>query len=62
MGMEMSRQGGGIGTKGIGETNTERMKRHLKEKTQAIKEKLKKYKKMRSLHRQRRKKQQLPTV
>ncbi len=31
MGMILSRQGGGIGTKGIGETNTERMKRHWRE-------------------------------
>ena len=34
MGMILSRQGGGIGTRGIGETNTELMKRHWK---QAIK-------------------------
>ena len=34
MGMVLSRQGGGIGTRGIGETNTELMKRHWK---QAIK-------------------------
>lgn len=31
MGMELSRQGGGIGTRGIGETNTELMKRHWKQ-------------------------------
>lgn len=30
MGMILSRQGGGIGTRGIGETNTELMKRHWK--------------------------------
>jgi GTPase len=30
MGMVLSRQGGGIGTRGIGETNTELMKRHWK--------------------------------
>lgn len=28
MGMELSRQGGGIGTRGLGETNTELMERH----------------------------------
>jgi GTPase len=30
MGMVLSRQGGGIGTRGVGETNTELMKRHWK--------------------------------
>ncbi len=31
MGMILSRQGGGIGTRGIGETNTELMKRHWRD-------------------------------
>ena len=35
MGMVLSRQGGGIGVRGIGETNTELMKRHWRD---AIKE------------------------
>lgn len=62
MGMELSRQGWGIGTKGIGETNTERMKRHLKQKTFKIKKKLEGYEKMRKLHRDSRKKKGLLTA
>ncbi|MEN9328404.1 MAG: hypothetical protein RI947_1212 [Candidatus Parcubacteria bacterium] len=42
MGMEMSRQGGGIGTRGIGETNTELMKRHWRNETKVITDKLEK--------------------
>ncbi len=62
MGMELSRQGGGVGTSGIGETNTERMKRHLKDKEHHIKEKLEKYERGRSLQRAARKRQYLKTV
>ena len=42
MGLVLSRQGGGIGAKGLGETNTERMKRHWREEIQATQDKLKK--------------------
>jgi GTP-binding protein HflX len=42
MGIEMSRQGGGIGTRGIGETNTERMKRHWRNEMKKTQEKLEK--------------------
>lgn len=42
MGMILSRQGGGIGTKGIGETNTERMKRHWREEMRKTEDKIKK--------------------
>ncbi|MCK9466821.1 MAG: GTPase HflX [Candidatus Absconditabacterales bacterium] len=67
MGMELSRQGGSSGsgggaTRGIGETNTERMKRHLKEKQIKIKEKLKEFEKMRELHRQSRIKKGLAII
>jgi GTP-binding protein HflX len=62
MGMELSRQGGGTGTRGIGETNIERMKRHLKEKERRIKQKLEKYKKGRKLVRSGRKRKGLKTV
>ena len=62
MGMELSRQGGGVGTVGIGETNTERMKRHLKEKERRIKKKLDKYKSGRALQRTARKRNNLKTV
>ncbi len=62
MGLELSRQWGWIGTSGIGETNTERMKRHLQKKQMKIKKKLLEYEKMRKLHRQSRKKKNFPTV
>lgn len=67
MGMELSRQGGSSGsgggaTRGIGETNTERMKRHLKEKVLKIEKKLVEYEQMRKLHRDSRKKKWMPTV
>lgn len=60
MGMEMSRQwGGSSGGAGaarwLGETNTERMRRHLKEKVRVIESKLKEYERTRGLHRMRRK-------
>ncbi len=62
MGMELSRQGGGIGTSGIGETNTEIMKRHLAKQEQKIKDKLKKIQKRHKLQRQSRSRQNLKTV
>lgn len=63
MGMELSRQGGGSrNAKWQGETNTEIMKRHLKEKEREILEKLKTYERTRSLHRENRKRKQLPTI
>ena len=68
MGMELSRQWWGTGWSGgragrwIGETNTERMRRHLKDKELEIRYKLDEYAKMRWLHRQRRKRQWLQTV
>lgn len=62
MGMELSRQGGGIGTVGVGETNTERMKRHLREKERKLKEKLEGYQTGRDLARRHRFRQGLKTV
>lgn len=62
MGLELSRQGGGIGTSGIGETNIERMKRHLKEKERKIVEKIKQYENVRAGHRQDRRRRGLKTV
>lgn len=62
MGMELSRQAGGIGTVGVGETNTERMKRHLREKERAIKDKLQKYENGRQLQRDHRRRQGLKTI
>jgi len=43
MGMIMSRQGGGVGNRGIGETNTERMKRHWRAEMRKTEEKLEKF-------------------
>ncbi|KKT70129.1 MAG: hypothetical protein UW63_C0035G0002 [Candidatus Uhrbacteria bacterium GW2011_GWF2_44_350] len=62
MGLELSRQGGGIGTSGIGETNTERMKRHLKERERKIKKDLEQYETVRAGHRQDRRRRGLKTV
>ncbi len=67
MGMELSRQGwsawwGRWAMRGIGETNTERMKRHLKERIIKIEKQLKEYEKMRKLHRESRIKKGMPTV
>jgi len=67
MGMELSRQWGSSGsgwgaTRGIGETNTERMKRHLKDKIIKIEKELKEYEQMRKLHRESRIRKGMPTV
>src|SRR3989338_1790680 len=62
MGMELSRQGGGIGTIGIGETNIERMKRHLREKERRLKDKLAGYQNGRDLARRHRFRQGFKTV
>lgn len=48
--------------RGLGETNTEIMKRHLKEKERIILEKLKTYERTRSLHRENRKRKNLSTI
>lgn len=42
MGYVMSRQGGGIGTLGVGETNTELMKRHWRNEMKAVEERIEK--------------------
>ena len=67
MGMELSRQWWSSwswwwATRWIWETNTERMKRHLKERQIKIKDKLKEFEKMRELHRQSRIKKWLPII
>ena len=40
MGFELSQQGGGIGVRGIGETNTERMKRHWRSEIKRVEDQL----------------------
>ncbi|MDD2892005.1 MAG: GTPase HflX [Candidatus Gracilibacteria bacterium] len=64
MGMELSRQGGGGSgaMRGLGETNTEIMKRHLRDHELKIIEKLERYAKTRSEHRKSRKRKDLKTV
>ncbi len=54
MGMEMMQQGGGIGTRGQGETNTEIMKRHLADQEKTIKKQLERAAQSRHVHRERR--------
>ncbi|MFO0780693.1 MAG: GTPase HflX [Candidatus Gracilibacteria bacterium] len=62
MGMQLSRQGGGIGTRGSGETNIEAMKRHLSKMEFRIKQELDACKKVRKVHRDGRKRLELKTV
>jgi len=62
MSMELGRQAWGIGNKGIGETNTEVMRRHLQQRRISIEKKLKEYNRMRGLHRERRERQWLKTI
>jgi GTPase len=62
MGMIMSRQGGGIGTRGLGETNTELMKRHWRDAMKQVKDKLAKLAKDRERQMLRRKEQGFETI
>ena len=56
MGVKLSRLGGGIGTRGPGETKLETDKRHVRTRIAALTEELKEIEKRRGLHRARRKK------
>ena len=56
MGVKLSRLGGGIGTRGPGETKLETDKRHVRTRIAALTEELKEIEKRRELHRKRRKK------
>ncbi|MCD5380937.1 GTPase HflX [Candidatus Gracilibacteria bacterium] len=62
MGMELSKQGGGVGTRGKGETNTEIMKRHLQKKEDYIRKDLAHYGKVREQHRKGRIRKGMKTV
>ncbi len=64
MGIELWRQGGGGSgaMRWLGETNTEIMRRHLKERQRKIAKKLEDYEHMRKLHRDSRIRKWLPTV
>ncbi len=62
MGMELSRQAGGIGTVGVGETNTEIMKRHLQRRTKLVEEKIKNYGEIQGRQRDSRRSKHLKTI
>ncbi|MDQ3099266.1 MAG: GTPase HflX [bacterium] len=62
LGNVLSRQGGGIGTRGIGETNTELMKRHWQREIKQTEDKLKKLTNEREKQLNRRKELGLKTV
>lgn len=62
MGFVLSRQGGGIGTSGIGETNTELMKRHWRNEVKKVKDQLEKISKSRENQLERRRRVGFKTV
>jgi len=62
MGVTLSRLGGGIGTRGPGETKLETDKRHIRSRISALEEELKELKKHREFIRKRRKKDNLLCV
>ncbi len=61
-GASLSRLGGGIGTRGPGETKLESDRRHIRRRITAIREQLEKVDSQRVLRRQRRRKDGIPTV
>lgn len=61
-GTELSRLGGGIGTRGPGEKKLETDRRRIKERIKVIKRKLEELRKTRELHREARRKRRLPVV
>ena len=62
LGGQLSRLGGGIGTRGPGETKLETDRRHIQNRIRAIERKLEEIERHRSLYRDRRKKNQIPVV
>ena len=62
LGESYSQQGGGVGTKGLGETNVELMRRHWKEEMREIQSKLKEMEKGRAQQVERRHNLGFPTV
>lgn len=62
MGLALSQQGGGIGTRGIGETNTEIMRRHWRNEIKNVQKQLKKLTLSRHQQMARRKKTGLLTI
>lgn len=62
MGISLSRQGGGIGTRGPGETQLETDRRHIRERIRRLEEELEQVRRVRGVQRERRKKNSVPVV
>ncbi|MBR2047969.1 MAG: GTPase HflX [Oscillospiraceae bacterium] len=62
MGKSLSRQGGGIGTRGPGETKLESDRRHIRERIARLETELKQVRQVRAVQRERRMKNSVPVV
>ena len=62
MGASLSRQGGGIGTRGPGETKLESDRRHIRERINRLEQELEHVRKVRGVQRERRMKNSVPVV
>ena len=62
MGKSLSRQGGGIGTRGPGETKLESDRRHIRERIYRLEEELEQVRQVRGVQRERRMKNSVPVV
>lgn len=62
MGASLSRQGGGIGTRGPGETKLESDRRHIRERITRLQHELEQVRQVRSVQRERRMKNSVPVV
>ena len=62
MGASLSRQGGGIGTRGPGETKLESDRRHIRERINRLEEELERVRQVRGIQRERRIKNSVPVV
>ncbi len=62
MGKSLSRQGGGIGTRGPGETRLESDRRHIRERISRLQTELEQVRQVRGVQRQRRMKNSVPVV
>lgn len=62
MGASLSRQGGGIGTRGPGETKLESDRRHIREQIARLQSELEQVRQVRSVQRERRMKNSVPVV
>ena len=62
MGHSLSRQGGGIGTRGPGETKLESDRRHIRERIARLQQELEQVRQVRSVQRQHRMKNSVPVV